>query len=175
MIHLKDKSFVPFLSFEEIITQIRKLATQIEADYTGRAPVFISVLNGSFLFTADLLKEVNLPLEIAFMKLSSYEGTLSSGQIAIDLDLRLDIAGRDVIILEDIIDTGATLHFLLQHLQNKGASSIKTASLLFKPAALQHSVPPDYCCFEIENKFVVGYGLDYDGLGRNLRDIYQLA
>jgi len=174
IINILDKSFVPFISEETIKHKIREIAYQINHDYIGKKPLFISVLNGSFIFTADLFKELTIDAEVCFIKLASYKGTQSTGHVITSIGLDATIKGRDIIVLEDIIDTGKTMFKFLPQLYDQQPASLKVAVLLFKPDAIQHEVPIDYCCFNIPNKFVVGYGLDYDGFGRNLKEIYQL-
>ncbi|HVZ25240.1 MAG TPA: hypoxanthine phosphoribosyltransferase [Sediminibacterium sp.] len=170
-----DKHFVPYLSATVIHEKIKELATAINRDYAGKKPLFIAILNGSFMFAADLFKELTIEAEICFIKLASYKGTKSSGQVITAIGLDTDINGRHIIVLEDIIDTGKTMHEFLPQLHNQQPASLKIAVLLHKPDATIFKVPIDYCCFTIPNKFVLGYGLDYDGLGRNIRELYQLA
>lgn len=174
VIHVHDKDFVPYLSAEEIVGEVKNLAEKISSDYNGKRPLFISILNGSFMFSADLFKHLQIEAEVCFIKLASYKGTKSSGQVVTAIGLDIDLHGRDIIILEDIIDTGKTLsHFLPQVLHQQPAS-LKVAVLLHKPEATVFPVKIDYTCFSIPNKFVLGYGLDYNGLGRNLAQLYQL-
>ncbi|MSQ38241.1 MAG: hypoxanthine phosphoribosyltransferase [Chitinophagaceae bacterium] len=173
-IQVLDKEFVPYLSEKEIQEKITALAVQLNKDYAGKKPIFLSILNGSFLFTADLFKQITIEAEVCFIKLASYKGMTSSGNIITAIGLEANVRGRDIIILEDIIDTGKTLHHYLPQLLSSSPASVKIAVLLNKKEALQFPVEVDYTCFEIPNKFVVGYGLDYDGLGRNSKDIYQL-
>ena len=173
-IQVLDKEFVPYLSEKEIQEKITALAVQLNKDYAGKKPIFLSILNGSFLFTADLFKQITIEAEVCFIKLASYKGMTSSGNIITAIGLEANVSGRDIIILEDIIDTGKTLHHYLPQLLSSSPASVKIAVLLNKKEALQFPVQIDYTCFEIPNKFVVGYGLDYDGLGRNSKDIYQL-
>jgi hypoxanthine phosphoribosyltransferase len=174
-ITVHDKSFIPYLPEELILEKIKALAAEINRDYKDKRPLFISILNGSFMFSADLFKELTIDAEICFIKLASYKGTKSSGQVITAIGLDTDINGRDIIILEDIIDTGKTLNEFLPQISNQHPSSLKIAVLLHKPDATIFPIKIDYCCFSIPNKFVLGYGLDYDGLGRNLRELYQLA
>ena len=169
-----DKEFVPYLSEQAIQEKITKLATQLNKDYAGKKPLFLSILNGSFLFTADLFKQITIEAEVSFIKLASYKGTSSTGNVITAIGLDANVAGRDVVILEDIIDTGKTLHHYLPQLESQQPASVKIAVLLNKKEALAFPVKVDYSCFDIPNKFVVGYGLDYDGLGRNSKEIYQL-
>ena len=173
-IQVLDKEFVPYLVEKEIQEKITELANQLNKDYAGKKPIFLSILNGSFLFTADLFKQITIEAEVCFIKLASYKGMTSSGNIITAIGLEANVSGRDIIILEDIIDTGKTLHHYLPQLLSSSPASVKIAVLLNKKEALQFPVQIDYTCFEIPNKFVVGYGLDYDGLGRNSKDIYQL-
>ena len=173
-IKILDKEFVPYLSEKEIQEKITALAVQLNKDYAGKRPIFLSILNGSFLFTADLFKQITIEAEVCFIKLASYKGMSSSGNVITAIGLEANVSGRDIIILEDIIDTGKTLHHYLPQLLSSSPASVKVAVLLNKKEALQFPVQVDYTCFEIPNKFVVGYGLDYDGLGRNSKDIYQL-
>jgi len=149
-------------------------AQQLNKEYAGKRPIFLSILNGSFLFTADLFKQITIEAEVCFIKLASYKGTTSSGNVITAIGLDANVSGRDIIILEDIIDTGKTLHHFLPQLASSSPASIKIAVLLNKTEALAYPVKVDYACFDIPNKFVVGYGLDYDGLGRNTKAIYQL-
>jgi hypoxanthine phosphoribosyltransferase len=169
-----DKEFVPYISEAEIQEKISALAQQLNKEYEGKKPIFLSILNGSFLFTADLFKQITIDAEVCFIKLASYKGTTSSGNVVTAIGLDANISGRDIIILEDIIDTGKTLHHFLPQLASNQPASIKIAVLLNKTEALAYPVKVDYACFDIPNKFVVGYGLDYDGLGRNTKAIYQL-
>jgi len=173
-IQVLDKTFEPYLKEAAIQEKITKLAGQLNHDYAGKRPIFLSVLNGAFLFTADLFKQITIEAEVSFIKLASYKGTSSTGNVITAIGLDINVKDRHIIILEDIIDTGKTLHHYLPQLENMQPASVKIAVLLNKKEALIYPVQIDYACFEIPNKFVVGYGLDYDGLGRNSRDIYQL-
>ncbi len=175
MLTVLDKNFVPFISAEEIETKVKALAEQLNKDYEGKNPLFISVLNGSFMFSSDLFKHLSIPAEICFIKLASYKGTKSTGHVITAIGLDTDITDRHVVVLEDIIDTGKTLSEFLPQLNNQHPASMKVAVLLHKPEATTHHFPIDYCCFSIPNKFVLGYGLDYDGYGRNIKEILQLA
>lgn len=169
-----DKEFVPYISEQEIQEKITELAAQLNKAYAGKKPIFLSILNGSFLFTADLFKQITIEAEVCFIKLASYKGTSSSGNVITAIGLDVNVNGRDIIIVEDIIDTGKTLHHFLPQLESSNPSSIKIAVLLNKKEALAYPIKVDYACFDIPNKFVVGYGLDYEGLGRNTKAIYQL-
>jgi hypoxanthine phosphoribosyltransferase len=173
-IKVVDKEFIPYLSENEIQEKISALAIQLNKDYAGKKPIFLSILNGSFLFTADLFKQITIEAEVCFIKLASYKGITSSGNVITAIGLEANVTGRHIIIVEDIIDTGKTLHHYLPQLASSSPASVKIAVLLNKKEARQYEVKVDYTCFEIPNKFVVGYGLDYDGLGRNSKDIFQL-
>lgn len=170
-----DKYFVPFMEEAVILNRIHELAKQIDADYSGKKPLFIAILNGSFMFAADLFKSVTIEAEICFIKLASYKGTKSSGQVITAIGLDTDIVDRHIIILEDIIDTGKTMNEFLPQLYNQQPASLKLAALLHKPEATVYPVTIHYLGFSVPDKFLLGYGLDYDGLGRNIREIYQLA
>ncbi len=173
-IKVLDKEFEPYISEAAIQAKITELAHQLNQEYAGKRPIFLSILNGSFLFTADLFRQITIEAEVCFIKLASYKGTTSSGNVITAIGLDANVSGRDIIIVEDIIDTGKTLHHFLPQLESSQPTSIKIAVLLNKTEALAFPVKVDYACFDIPNKFVVGYGLDYDGLGRNTRAIYQL-
>jgi hypoxanthine phosphoribosyltransferase len=173
-IQVLDKTFEPYLKEAAIQEKITELAGQLNQDYAGKRPLFLSVLNGAFLFTADLFKQITIEAEVSFIKLASYKGTSSTGNVITAIGLDINVKDRHIIILEDIIDTGKTLHHYLPQLESMQPASVKIAVLLNKKEALQYPVQVDYTCFDIPNKFVVGYGLDYDGLGRNSKDIYQL-
>lgn len=174
-IQLHGKTFDTYLPEEQIQQQVKRLAEELNQDYKDKRPLFVAVLNGSFMFAADLFKHLTIDAEISFIKLASYKGMKSSGNVITAIGLEMDLFGREVVIVEDIVDTGKTLHHFLPKLLHQQPKSMKIASLLHKPEALQHPLQIDYVGFSIPNKFVVGYGLDYDGLGRNYRDIYQLA
>jgi len=175
IVRVHDKSFQPYLSEVQIAEKVNELARLLENDYRNKTPVFVAILNGSFMFAADLFKVLNIPVEICFIKLASYKGMKSSGSVITSIGLDVDLFGRDVIILEDIIDTGKTMHEFLPQLLHQHPASLKICALLHKPDSAQFPILIDYCGFSIPNKFVVGYGLDYDGLGRNLKEIYQLV
>lgn len=174
VIKVHDKHFVPWLSEEAIAEKVKEIAAQISADYAGKRPLFICILNGSFMFAADLFKNITLEAEISFIKLASYSGVKSTGHVLTSIGLDNNLTGRDIIIVEDIIDTGKTLHHFLPQLYNQQPASVKIAVFLHKPEATVFPIDISYCCFSIPNKFVVGYGLDYDGLGRNFKELYQL-
>ena len=164
VIKVHDKSFGPYLSEQTIQQRVAEMAEQINADYKGKRPLFVEILNGSFMFA-----------ELCFIKLASYKGMKSSGSVVTSIGLDDDLFGKDVIIVEDIVDTGKTLHNFLPKLMHQQPKSLKIAALLHKPEATEFPLTLDYIGFDIPNKFVVGYGLDYDGLGRNFKEIYQLV
>jgi hypoxanthine phosphoribosyltransferase len=173
-IKVQDKEFEIFLENDIISKRTRLIGVQLNVDYENRCPVFIGVLNGSFLFMADLLKEIDISCEVGFIRVASYHGTESTGQIKEAFGLPDDLQDKDIIIVEDIVDTGLTLKYILEKVYAQKPASVKICSLLFKPAALKEPIAElTYIGFEIPNEFVVGYGLDYDGLGRNLKDIYR--
>jgi hypoxanthine phosphoribosyltransferase len=175
VIKVHDKSFETYLSEEIILQRIKEISAAISKDYENKRPLFIAILNGSFMFAADLFKNLTVEAEICFIKLASYKGMKSSGKVVTSIGLEDDLYGREVIIVEDIVDTGKTLHNFLPKLQHQQPESMKIATLLHKPEATTYPLQLDYIGFSIPNKFVVGYGLDYDGLGRNLKEIYQLV
>ncbi len=170
-----DKTFEPYINRAQIDTRVAELGAQISTDYEGKRPLIIAILNGSFIFAADLFRALTVEAEISFIKLASYKGTSSTGNVVTAIGMEEKLSGRHVIILEDIIDTGRTLHSFLPEILQRGPASLKIATFLSKPEALQHDVKADYVGFEISNNFVVGYGLDYDGLGRNLPELYTLV
>jgi hypoxanthine phosphoribosyltransferase len=174
-IKIADLEFEPLISAETIEERVKTIGLQLNEDFKNSVPVFVGVLNGSFLFIADLIKQISIPCEISFTKLASYYGgTTSKLKIRDDIDLIVDIKGRDVLIIEDIVDTGNTVHYLIEKLKQREPASIKVCSLLLKPDALQKKIDElKYVGFEIENEFVVGYGLDYKEMGRNLDAIYK--
>ncbi len=177
MSHMKihDKEFVKTISHEEIVAEVKRVAANINKDYAGKRPLLLGVLNGSFMFAAELMRNLEIECEISFVKLSSYQGTNSTGVIKEVLGLSESITGRDVIIIEDIVDTGLTMQNMLETLGTREPASIEIASLFVKPARLQVPVNVKYSVFTIPDRFIVGYGLDYDGLGRNLPDIYDVV
>lgn len=175
VIQVNGKHFQPYLTAVEINEQIKRLANEINKDFSGKRPLFIAILNGSFMFASDLFKELTIDAEICFIKLASYKGTRSTGHVITSIGLDESLKDRHVIIIEDIVDTGKTLHEFLPQLKDQQPASLKIASLLHKPDALVHPVKIDYLGFSVPNKFLLGYGLDFDGLGRNLKEIYQLT
>ncbi len=171
---INDKEFIPYLSQSEIEAAIKRLAEKLNTDYSDKLPLFIPILNGAFMFASELFKHINIPCEISFIKLASYKGTVSSGNVMIAAGLDKNIKDRHVIVLEDILDTGKTLSVFLPDLEKQQPASLKIAALLHKPEATIHEIKLDYNCFKIPDKFVIGFGLDYNGLGRNIPSIYQL-
>ena len=175
VIKVHDKTFEIYLSEEIILKRVKEIAAVINKDYAGKRPLFIAILNGSFMFASDLFKQLNIEAELCFIKLASYKGMKSTGNVITSIGLEVDLFNKEVIIVEDIVDTGKTLHNFLPKLLHQQPASLKIATLLHKPEATEYPLQLDYVGFEIPNKFVVGYGLDYDGLGRNLKEIYQLV
>lgn len=174
MIRIHDKNFEPYLSKEEIQTKIQEIANQLNTDYNGRDLIFIAVLNGSFMFASDIMKKIEIPCEISFVKVKSYQGTTSSERVDELIGLNSDITNKHVVIVEDIVDTGITMNKIYSYLNSFEPASLKIVSLLYKPEAFKGKHKPDYTGFVIPNKFVVGYGLDYNEQGRNIESIYQL-
>lgn len=174
MIRIHDKHFVPFLSANQIDAAIAKMTQEIADDIEDEVPIFIGVLNGSFMFVSDFMKHFKKPCELSFIKLSSYQGTSSTEHVNELIGLGVEVKDRTVIVLEDIVDTGNTLVTIQKLFEDKGVKSLKIATLFFKPEAYTKTIPIDYVGFEIPNKFIVGYGLDYDEQGRNIPEVYQL-
>jgi hypoxanthine phosphoribosyltransferase len=174
-IQLHTKNFRLFLSKQQIAERIAQLSTQLNADFIDKQPLFLGVLNGAFMFCSDLLKEIQVPCELSFVKLSSYKGIESTGIVKELVGLNEDLSNRHVILVEDIVDTGNTLRHLRSDISIFEPASVSVVSLLFKPSAFKGDKHPEYVGFEIDDRFVVGYGLDFNGLGRNLPDIYQLS
>ncbi len=173
-VRILDKDFELFIDADTIQASIKGIAADINRDLEGEKPIFIAILNGSFMFAGDLMKHVTIPCEITFVRIASYRGMKSTEDVKEILGLREDIKDRTVVILEDIVDTGFTLEMLLNQFKEYQPKKIKVATLLFKPKALKRDVKPDYVALDIPNDFIVGYGLDYDGYGRNLEDIYKI-
>lgn len=172
---IHDKNFKLFIAHDKIMESIELIAERINQDYSSKKPpLILSVLSGAFMFTSDLLKRLNFNCEIGFVKLSSYSGTSTTGEVKESLAFTKSVEGRDVIVIEDIVDTGITIEVLYNMLKERGATSIKICTLLLKPEAYTKSIPIDYVAIRIPNDFIVGYGLDYDEHGRNLKDIYVL-
>jgi hypoxanthine phosphoribosyltransferase len=172
IISIKDKKFKPFISAQKIAAAVKSVAQQINTELKGEDPVFLAVLNGSFMFASDLMKEITIPSKISFIKLASYYGTSSSGNVNELIGLTEELSGRSVVVIEDIVDTGNTMEKLFATLTAKNVKSIYVATLLFKPEAYKKNLKINYKGITIGNDFVVGYGLDYDGYGRNLKEIY---
>lgn len=175
-IKVLDKEFELFIPYEKIRSVVDKMGEEMNRDLAGKKPLFLCVLNGAFMFAADIFKRVSLlDAEISFVKLASYEGTSSTGKVKELIGLNEDLQGRTVVVLEDIIDTGITIENTIKQIQAKNAAEVYVATLLLKPDALIKEVKMDYIGLEIPNDFIVGYGLDYDGCGRNLIDIYKVV
>lgn len=174
-IKVRDREFAVSIPEEKIKARVAEIAAQISHDLEGKCPLFLAVLNGSFVFAADLLRGIDTPCEISFVRMASYEGTSSTGDVKQLIGLKEDIKDRTVVIVEDIIDSGLTMVHLLDLLKEKQPAEIKIAALLVKPGNLKVNLDIPYCCFEIPNDFIVGYGLDYDGEGRNLPSIYTVT
>ena len=174
-IKVRDREFAVSIPEEKIKARVAEIAAQISHDLEGKRPLFLAVLNGSFVFAADLLRGIDTPCEISFVRMASYEGTSSTGDVKQLIGLKEDIKDRTVVIVEDIIDSGLTMVHLLDLLKEKQPADIEIAALLVKPGNLKVNLDIPYCCFEIPNDFIVGYGLDYDGEGRNLPSIYTVT
>ena len=174
-IKIHDKEFEISIPREEILKEVKRVADEINRDYAGKRPILLGVLNGCFMFAADLMKNLNIECEISFVKLSSYQGTTTTGVIREVLGLAESIAGRDVIVVEDIVDTGYPMQRMIESLGTREPASVQIASLFLKPARLKVPVDVKYSAFTIPDRFIVGYGLDYDGLGRNLPDVYDVV
>lgn len=174
IIKVGDLNFVKYIDDKTIETKIQEIADSIREDYHEKYPMFLVVMNGAFIFAADLIRKLDFPCELNFVRIKSYHGTESTGNIDIYMPPNIDLKDRHLIIVEDIIDTGNTMAAFIPELNAYGPSSIKLTSILIKPEAHKHDITTHYPGFIIPNKFVVGYGLDYDGLGRNLKDLYQL-
>ena len=175
IIKVKDKTFRTSIPEAEILKHVKEVAARINHDMAGKTPLFLAVLNGAFVFAADLMREITIPCEISFVKLASYMGTVSTGKITEVIGINEDLTGRHVVIVEDIVDTGLTMQRMIETLSLRHPASISTCSLLFKPDKLQADINIDYVAMKIPNEFIVGYGLDYDQQGRNLRDIFTVV
>lgn len=174
IVKVADKSFKNYISHEQIQKSLSEIGGMINSQYRDKNPVFLVVLNGAFMFASDLLKCIDIPCEVSFLRVSSYIGMETSSKITEVLGLDDSLNGRHVVVVEDIIDTGHTMEYILKSIHDKGAESIKIATLLFKKNKFEKDFPIDYICFSIPNDFVVGYGLDYNGYGRNLKDIFTV-
>ncbi|MCU0418325.1 MAG: hypoxanthine phosphoribosyltransferase [Cyclobacteriaceae bacterium] len=170
---LKDLEFKKFISAEKIHAKIDDLATQINSDYKDKTPLFLPILNGSFMFASDLLKEIKIPCRVSFVKVASYSGTASTGQLKTLIGHEESLFNQDILIIEDIVDTGLTLQKIIEELRGLGAKSVEAVTLLRKKTAREKDIDVKYVGFDLEQEFVLGYGLDYDGLGRNHQDIYK--
>ena len=175
LITLKDKQFKPYITSEKIMEAVKSIAGKINSELKNEQPIFLVVLNGSFMFASDLMKQINFNCEISFIKVASYHGTSSSGTVTEIIGLTEDVTNRTVVILEDIVDTGTTLEKLVGVLSKKKIKQLKVATVFFKPTEYKKQTKVDYIGMEIPHDFIVGYGLDYDGFGRNLKDVYILA
>ena len=175
LVKVHDKLFRPMISAQTIAERVEAMGQQITNDYNGKQPLLLAILNGAFVFAADLSRAVKTDMALTFVKLASYKGTATTGNVTTMLGLDFDIKDRHIIIVEDIVDTGNTLHNFLKELQKEEPASVEIAACFHKPTALQHPLSIKYLCFEIPDHFIIGYGLDYDGLGRNLPDIYELS
>lgn len=173
-VKIRDKEFEIFIPEQEIYKAIDSVAEKMNKELSGKLPLFVCVLNGSFMFAADLMKRITIPCEISFVRMSSYSGISSTGDVKMIYGMEESIEGRTVVVVEDIVDTGNTMERMLKQLHALNPKEIKVSTLLFKPDALQHDVPIDYVALTIPSDFILGYGLDYDGYGRNLPDIYKL-
>lgn len=170
---VKDLAFEKYIDEAAVKKKVNELASQVNHDYSGKSPIFLPILNGSFIFASDLLREVTLECRVSFVKHASYQGTASTGQLKTLIGLNESIFNQDVLIVEDIMDTGLTLSKVVEELRGLGTRSVEIVTLVRKAPARKHAIQPKYIGFDIENEFVLGYGLDYEGLGRNLRDIYK--
>lgn len=175
IVKIKDKSFKTSIPEAEILKKVQVVADRINQDYAGKKPVFLAVLNGAFIFAADLMRMITIPSEISFVKYASYEGTSSTGSMKTLMGLNQDLAGRHVVIVEDIVDSGFTMAHMIEDLKKMNPASVEVCSLLMKPGNLKVDLDINYAVMEIPNDFIVGYGLDYDQEGRNLRDIYTIV
>ncbi|MBQ5737076.1 MAG: hypoxanthine phosphoribosyltransferase [Alistipes sp.] len=173
-IKLLDRRFKKMIPAEEIDKAVERVAEQLNERYAGKTPVFLGVLSGSFLFLSDLVRKINFDSRLAFVKISSYEGTQSTGNVKQQLGIDFDIEGKDIIIVEDIVETGHSMNYLLDYLQQRNPASVSICTLFFKPEKFLYEYKIDYVAMPIGNEFIVGYGLDYNQIGRNLKDIYVL-
>lgn len=172
---IKDKTFETFIPEEEILRRVKAVADRINVDLAGKNPLFLAVLNGAFVFAADLLRMITIPCEISFVKLASYEGTTSTGKVKEVIGINENLAGRTVVIVEDIVDTGLTMKQMVETLGTRQPESVHICTLLLKPDKLKVDLDIEYVAMEVPNEFILGYGLDYDQQGRQLRDIYTLV
>ena len=174
-VKIKDKSFRISIHEAEIKRRVKALAEQMSKDLEGNNPIFLAVLNGAFIFAADLLREMTIPCEISFVKLASYQGTTSTGKVKEVFGVNENLSGRTVVIVEDIVESGQTMKQMIESLGTRNPTSVHICSLFFKPEKLKEELTLDYVAFSIPDDFIVGYGLDYDGLGRELKDVYTIV
>jgi hypoxanthine phosphoribosyltransferase len=174
-VKIKDKSFRVSIPEAEIKQHVKALAEQMSKDLEGKNPIFLGVLNGSFIFAADLMREMTVPCEISFVKLASYQGTTSTGKVREVLGINENLSGRTVVIVEDIVESGQTMKQMIESLGTRNPESVRICTLFFKPEKLKEDLDLDYVAFRIPDDFIVGYGLDYDGLGRELKDVYTIV
>lgn len=174
IVRIKDKTFKTYISKEEIKSRIQQLAQQMSSDLEGKNPLFLAVLNGSFIFAADLMREMTIPCEISFVKLASYQGTTSTGKVREVIGINEDLTGRTVVIVEDIVESGTTMKRMIESLGTRNPESVEICTLFFKPNKLKEKLDLKYVAFSIPDAFIVGYGLDYDQQGRNLKDVYSI-
>ena len=175
IVKIKDKSFRTSIPEAEIKARVKAVAQQISKDMEGNTPLLLGVLNGSFIFAADLMREMTIPCEISFVKLASYQGTTSTGKVKEVIGINENLSGRTVIIVEDIVESGRTMKQMIESLGTRNPESVHICTLFFKPDKLQEELTLDYVAFRIPDDFIVGYGLDYDGFGRELKDIYTIV
>ena len=175
IVKIKDKTFQTSIPEAEIKQRVKELAARISKDLEGKNPLLLGVLNGSFIFAADLMREMTIPCEISFVKLASYQGTTSTGSIKEVIGINEDLSGRTVVIVEDIVESGLTIKRMMEQLGTRNPASVQVCTLFFKPDRLKEDLKLDYVAFEIPNDFILGYGLDYDQQGRGLKDIYTLV
>ena len=174
IVKIKDKTFETSISAEEIAKRVKELAQQLSKDFEGKNPLFLAVLNGSFIFAADLMREITIPCEISFVKLASYQGTTSTGKIKEVIGINEDLSGRTVVIVEDIVESGLTMKRMIDTLGTRNPASVHICTLFVKREKLQVDLDIEYAAFSIPNAFIVGYGLDYDQQGRHLKEVYSL-
>ena len=174
-VKIKDKSFRVSIPEAEIKQRVKALAEQMSKDLEGKNPIYLAVLNGAFIFAADLMREMTIPCEISFVKLASYQGTTSTGKVKEVFGINEDLSGRTVVIVEDIVESGQTMKQMIESLGTRNTESVRICTLFFKPEKLKEDLNLDYVAFRIPDDFIVGYGLDYDGLGRELKDVYTIV
>ena len=174
-VKIKDKSFRVSIPEAEIKQRVKALAEQMSKDLEGKNPIFLAVLNGAFIFAADLMREMTIPCEISFVKLASYQGTTSTGKVKEVFGINENLSGRTVVIVEDIVESGQTMKQMIESLGTRNPESVRICTLFFKPEKLKEDLNLDYVAFRIPDDFIVGYGLDYDGLGRELKDVYTIV